>query len=182
MSLLSIKNISFLFLLIIVLISLGACWGYDYYEPLYIYDDYDDIYIDIPIDPHENLPVGFELNEEIIDEDLIASHIDTYYIYGQDGQFLGYVNDDFYDSTSVCDIYGPYGSDYSYTSIFYFYGRYGSEYSEYSAFDDFADFPPILYEDDFAIAYVTTNDLFLPRVDPYYLMDVLNNLGCYVSR
>lgn len=97
-------------------------------------------------------------------------------------QFLGFVNDKFYDSTSMCDVFGPFGSEFSSTSIFDSFSRYGSEFSDYSAFDDFANNPPILYEDDVAVAYVSTNYYFFPRVDPFYLMHLLNELWCDVRR
>lgn len=174
MSFLSIKGIIILFLLIIVMTQVGGCWFSDPYDPIYIYEEYDEyIWDDL---------FGFGLDEDILDEDFVSSYFYIYYIYAQDGQFLGYVNDKYYDSTSLCDVFGPYGSYYSYTSIFYSYSRYGSDYSEYSAFDDDANYPPILYEDGFAVAYVSTNWEFLPRVDPYYLMDLLNSFSCGVSR
>ena len=184
MSFLSIKGIRYLFLLIIVMPQVGGCGLSVPYEPIYIYEEYDEFVPDdtpeVPLE--DELPVGFGLDEDILDESFVSSYFHIYYIYAQDGQFLGYVNDKFYDSTSLCDVFGPYGSDYSDTSIFYIYNRYGSDYSEYSAFDDFANFPPILYEDGYAVAFVSTNWFFLPRVDPYYLMDLLNSFSCGVSR
>ena len=54
------------------------------------------------------------------------------YLVAQDGQFLGKITDNQYDSDSILNEYGPYGSQYSNTSIFNEYSPYGSPYGQFS--------------------------------------------------
>lgn len=91
-------------------------------------------------------------------------------IVAQDGQFLGIVSTDKYDSDSINNPYGSYGSEYSSTSIFNDYSRYGSKYSSLSAFNSIASKPPMIYKDGKFIAYLTINTTKTPRVDPYALI------------
>lgn len=50
-------------------------------------------------------------------------------LYGNDGQYLGKVSNNKYDSESISNPYGKYGSKYSSTSINNQYSNYGSKYS-----------------------------------------------------
>lgn len=50
-------------------------------------------------------------------------------IYSRQGKYLGNLNNNRYDSNSVSNPYGRYGSRYSSDSINNPYGRYGSRYS-----------------------------------------------------
>ena len=61
--------------------------------------------------------------------------------------YLGCVNCSRYDSASVLNTDGPYGSDTSGTSIANASSIYGSPYSAYSACNLFATDPPILVDD-----------------------------------
>jgi len=54
-------------------------------------------------------------------------------LYGDDGTYLGTVNNNPYDSESISNPYGKYGSPYSSESINNSYGKYGSPYSSESA-------------------------------------------------
>lgn len=178
------KHIIFLFFLVILLAQMGGCLVVETSgSETFDFDDLTFTPDTIPETPEIPDDIfGYGSDEDILYEGYVASYFFIYYIFAQDGQFLGFVNDKFYDDTSLCNIFGPYGSEISSTSIFYYFGKYGSDYSDYSAFDDFASNPPILYEDDVAVAYVSTNYYFYPRVDPYYLMYLLNSLWCDVSR
>ncbi len=69
-------------------------------------------------------------------------------IYGQDGTYLGRLNANRYDSESVANPYGRYGSPYSATSINNPYGAYGSPYSGLSAQNPFAATPPVVYYEE----------------------------------
>ena len=51
------------------------------------------------------------------------------FLLAQDGQFLGMLSSNKYQSDSVINKYGSYGSKYSSTSIFNQYGQYGSRYA-----------------------------------------------------
>ncbi len=60
-------------------------------------------------------------------------------------QFLGSISSNRYDSDSICNRYGNYGSKYSALSVLNRYANYGSQYSDVSAYNLRAEEPPILY-------------------------------------
>ena len=64
------------------------------------------------------------------------------FLLAQDGQFLGMLSSNKYQSDSVMNEYGSYGSKYSSTSIFNQYGQYGSRYASYSPFNPYTSTPP----------------------------------------
>jgi hypothetical protein len=106
------------------------------------------------------------------------------YLFSQEHpeQYLGYVIDDQYDSESIINDYGTYGSRYSSTSIRNQYSAYGSSFGTYSAYNSFASYPPIIwrYINDRweAVAYLTKNTFKQPAVDPDNLILTLRD-GCY---
>jgi hypothetical protein len=99
--------------------------------------------------------------------------IDGAEIYANDGQFLGVFSSNQFSSNSIANKFGSCGSDFSSTSIFNDFGNYGSNFSSKSPWNQFASAPPILYIGNDAVAYLTTNQLRTPRVDPYNLLDWL---------
>lgn len=92
-----------------------------------------------------------------------------------DGQFLGTINDNAFDSDSVANNFGDFGSQFSNTSIWNNFGTYGGEFGSLSAFNDFTTTPPRIFGNGIFVAYLTTNQLLVPRVDP-------NNLAVLVGR
>lgn len=83
-------------------------------------------------------------------------------LYSGDGKvFLGMLTpSDRFDSDSIWNKYGDYGSKYSDTSIWNTYGDYGSKYSNESAFNRFASDPPIIVTDNGEIVgYLTENTM-----------------------
>ena len=70
------------------------------------------------------------------------------YLFGGDNHdvFLGCVNASEYDSKSIWNKYGEYGSRYSSTSIWNDYGEYGGKYSNYSPFNPYASNPPAVVD------------------------------------
>lgn len=64
------------------------------------------------------------------------------FLLAQDGQFLGMLSSNKYQSDSVMNEYGSYGSKYSSTSIFNQYGQYGNRYATYSPFNPYTSTPP----------------------------------------
>lgn len=82
------------------------------------------------------------------------------YLFANDGTgtFLGNLNLNKYDTDSIANAYGHYGSKYSSTSIFNTYGTYGSKHSQYSAFNPYATNPPkIVDANGEFIGYLTAN-------------------------
>lgn len=74
----------------------------------------------------------------------------TLYIYGEEDHdvFLGKLNASKYDSKSIWNEYGTYGSEYNTNSIWNEYGTYGSEYSSYSPFNSYASYPPVIVDEE----------------------------------
>lgn len=70
------------------------------------------------------------------------------YIFGGRGHdvFLGALNANKYESSSIWNAYGDYGSKYSRHSIWNKYGDYGSAYSDYSPFNKYASHPPVVVD------------------------------------
>lgn len=89
-------------------------------------------------------------------------------VVGHDGQYLGVVSNR-YDSDSIFNEYGTYGSPYSVTSIWNEYGTYGGQYSLMSPFNPYTSTPPVLVIRGNAIAHLTVNRSIQSAVNPYFL-------------
>jgi len=96
-------------------------------------------------------------------------------IVADDGQYLGKISSSTIDSDSIMNSIGRYGSSISSTSIFNEIGRYGGKISRMSPFNDIASSPPKIFVGNTFIAYLTTNSLKRPRVDPYALIGYLKS-------
>jgi len=83
-----------------------------------------------------------------------------WYLYSNDGRtYLGKLSTNQYDSESISNKYGTYGSKYSSESIFNEYGTYGSAYSSESAFNKYALNPPkIVDKNGNFVAYLSSNE------------------------
>ena len=83
------------------------------------------------------------------------------YLEGEDGDFLGKLSKNRFDSDSLANTFGDHGSKYSSKSIFNTYGDYGSKYSSKSAYSKYAIDPPkILIEQSgkaYIVGYLTMN-------------------------
>jgi hypothetical protein len=62
--------------------------------------------------------------------------------------FLGYLNHNQYESDSIWNQYGNFGSKYNSDSIWNQYGTYGSRYSSDSPFNPYAQNPPVIVDPD----------------------------------
>jgi hypothetical protein len=80
-----------------------------------------------------------------------------------------------YNSDSIFNEYGNYGSPYSLTSIWNQNSQYGSPYSILSAFNEYTQTPPIIIKNNTIIGYVTTNRYKQGAISPYYLLQIKNN-------
>ena len=96
-------------------------------------------------------------------------------IVADDGQFLGKITTNSIDHASVINSIGPYGSDISSTSIFNDIGKYGSDISRLSPFNDITSTPPRIFKGERFIAFLTTNTIKSPRVDPRALVGWLKS-------
>ena len=72
----------------------------------------------------------------------------AFHIYGGKNHdvYLGCLNCSKYDTNSIWNSYGDYGSKYSSKSIWNNYGDYGSTYSNYSPFNVYASYPPVIVD------------------------------------
>jgi hypothetical protein len=96
-------------------------------------------------------------------------------IVASDGQFLGIISGNSFDSKSIANEYGNYGSRYSSTSIFNEFGQYGGEFSDKSPFNEFTNNPPKIYTRNSKWAYLTHNRFLSPRVDPHWLIGAIRS-------
>jgi hypothetical protein len=112
----------------------------------------------------------FLLTPAIRADNSLIDQLEGAFIVAGDGHFLGVITTDSYNSKSILNEYGDYGSEYSTDSIFNEYGDYGGEFSEYSPFNEFTSTPPKIYTKDHQWAYLTVNEVLSPRVDPHWLI------------
>lgn len=85
----------------------------------------------------------------------------TLHIYGgkNNETYLGCLNCDKYNSSSIWNAYGTYGSKYNSNSIWNSYGTYGGEYNSFSPFNSYSNTPPIIVDKDGkSYGYLTTNE------------------------
>lgn len=82
------------------------------------------------------------------------------HLYSYDGKdYLGKLVTNEYDSDSIWNEYGTYGSKYQTKSIWNEYGAYGSQYQTTSAFNPYASKPPqIVTNSGTVIGYLTANE------------------------
>jgi hypothetical protein len=59
---------------------------------------------------------------------------------------LGWLNCSSYDSSSIWNEYGTYGSSYNSKSIWNEYGTYGSEYNSLSPWNKYSNDPPVVVD------------------------------------
>lgn len=74
-----------------------------------------------------------------------------------------------YDSDSIFNQYGTYGSEYSSNSIWNEYSTFGSEYSQYSPFNAYSSQPPMLIKQGQIIGYLSANKRINNSVAPNLL-------------
>jgi hypothetical protein len=102
------------------------------------------------------------------------SQVEGATLVAQDGTYLGKVTVNKYDTDSIINEYGTYGSKYAADSILNTYGSYGSPYAQYSAFNDYSEKPPEIVKDGSVLGYVTTNKTIANGVNPYALIGALH--------
>jgi hypothetical protein len=102
------------------------------------------------------------------------------FLVADDGQFLGKLTLNQYDSESISNNYGSYGSQYSSTSIKNQYSQYGSPYSSLSPYNQYSSTPPTIYIRGRKYGYLTKNKYKSgTSVDPDSLNELMrkNNLN-----
>jgi hypothetical protein len=102
------------------------------------------------------------------------------FLVANDGQYLGKLSLNRYDSDSIYNIYGLYGNQYSSTSIFNPYSIYGNSYSALSPFNPYTSTPPAIYLKGMFYGYLSKNPYLGPNtLDPHglQLWVIQNNLN-----
>lgn len=102
------------------------------------------------------------------------------YIVADDDKatYLGKLTTDKFDTDSIYNEYGDYGSKYSNKSIWNQYGNYGGEYSRYSPFNQYTSNPPKVYDSTGKYyGRLTVNTTTQGYLDPNALYKILVDLG-----
>ncbi len=90
--------------------------------------------------------------------------------------YLGCLNCDSYNTNSIWNAYGTYGSSYNSKSIWNSYGSYGSEYSSTSPFNSYASDPPVIVDRDGGFyGYFTVNEYKNKRADFKLVLIIYKN-------
>ena len=97
------------------------------------------------------------------------------FIVANDGQYLGKLTLNKFDTDSIYNEFGNYGSKFSSTSIFNKFSNYGSQYSSLSPFNQFTSTPPLIYLFGLKYAYLSINQfLGFKIINPNELIKFLN--------
>lgn len=88
----------------------------------------------------------------------------------QDGKntYLGRITNS-YDSESIFNDYGTYGSAYNSSSIWNQYATFGSEYSSHSATNQYTTTPPMIVKNRRIIGYLSANTSIRASISPNLL-------------
>lgn len=78
-------------------------------------------------------------------------------IVAQDGTFLGLIANSF-ESRSVLNEFGDFGSEFSSTSIWNEFGEYGGKFSSHSPFNPHTSTPPIILMNGQPIGFLSVQD------------------------
>jgi hypothetical protein len=73
--------------------------------------------------------------------------------------FIGCMNCGKFDSKSIWNAYGDYGSKFNSNCIWNKFGDYGGKFSDYSPFNKFANYPPVVVDKEGNFyGYLTINE------------------------
>jgi len=87
-------------------------------------------------------------------------------LIADDGKYLGVVNDNPFDSESIANQFGTYGSSFSSSSIWNQFGTYGSAFSSLSPWNAFTSTPPCIVEEGACVLFVSANTFIQPSIHP----------------
>jgi len=82
--------------------------------------------------------------------------------------YLGKITNS-YDSESIFNEYGTYGSEYNSSSIWNQYATFGSEYSSYSANNSYTSTPPMIIKNKKIVGYLSANKSIKSSISPNLL-------------
>jgi hypothetical protein len=105
------------------------------------------------------------------DEFQARSRLGDTFIEAADGTFLGSLNPNAFDTTSIFNKFGPHGNKFNSMSIFNKFGPYGGKFSALSPFNVHSANPPKIVNGGKQIAFLTVNKRLNPRVDPNNVLE-----------
>ena len=111
-----------------------------------------------------------------ISQDIVSAQ-DLYLYGGQNHDvYLGCLTCNKYDSESIWNKYGAYGSKYNDKSIWNKYGTFGSKYNTYCPWNEYSNNPPVVVdkEGDF-YGYFSANKYISKRVTNEWLLEICDN-------
>lgn len=100
-------------------------------------------------------------------------------LVASNGCFLGKLSLSPYDSESISNKYGIYGSIYAAYSIWNKYGMYGSPYSVWNPYNAYTTTPPVIYLRGRKYGYLSKNKYLLNCVDPDSISDWMKRNNLY---
>lgn len=119
-------------------------------------------------------------------------HAQTLLIFGGKNHdvFLGCLNCGKYDSKSIWNAFGNFGSKFNDKCIWNKYSDYGGKYSDFSPFNQYANYPPVIVDDDGGFyGYFTVNKYNQQRCKSNlaiiicdYWEDIQDDVGKYYDK
>lgn len=110
------------------------------------------------------------ISEKLSTDSILGSQLKT-----PSGVFLGNVNRNKFDRTSLLNPYGQYGNRLAPESIFNKFSQYGSPFGTESPYNKFSTTPPMFVRDGKSLGYLTVNQYLTPRLDPDEFITWLGN-------
>jgi hypothetical protein len=105
----------------------------------------------------------------------ITSFGQTFHIYGgrDHDVYLGCLNCDKFNSSSIWNAYGTYGSRYNTNSIWNAYGTYGSKYNSYSPWNSYSNDSPVIVDKEGNFYGYFTLNKYRPKRANFDLVEIL---------
>ena len=88
-------------------------------------------------------------------------------VIADDGEMLGKITKSAFDSKSIGNEFGEYGSRFRTKSLFNAFSKYASNFSSESAFNPSATKPPMILLKGKVVGHLTMNKAISPRADPF---------------
>lgn len=88
------------------------------------------------------------------------------FIIANDGQYLGKLCLNIFDTESILNVYGLYGNQFSTVSINNKYSMYGSQFSSLSPYNPYTTTPPIIYLRGRRYGFLSVNPFLKSSVNP----------------
>ena len=103
-----------------------------------------------------------------IGQNALCTKVEGAIVVSDDGKYLGKITNK-YNSDSIFNKYGTYGSKYGSDSIWNKYGSYGSPYNNQSVASIYTSTPPMMLKDRNVIGYLSKNKNKSGVIDPLIL-------------